>query len=284
DFEKPDLMSVKVEDKSIEIAGDCRVNLNMEDQHIQAVYAESPYTESDLFVLTKKDLDWRSKNYLKSYQERGRAPKTPVDSRHQFHVAHAYVTKTDKPLTLVLISNENTIWDVQAKPAAQISNIVIVTSGTAAIANAPSGARTVAISKQNSPHCFVDPARPPQKYWRAVENAKKNPHGLQAEKIKERRDQFYKFDHWFQANFGQSSEKQMIGSAAGSHFLVGPQPTSAERIRYRPISKAGIKMSRLDLDIIRGESAYEKTLLTEVRARAESLIGGPLSMLNKRAQ
>lgn len=273
DYEKPSFDDVGLEENAIEHAEECRFDFPVNTQNIQAVFAEQSYAKADLFVLSRQDIARNVPPFMEHYQKTGEAPKVKGHHFDSFRVATVYVARSVEDTTLVLMSNvDNFVWNIQAEDGAGIKNIAILANNTPAIINAPAGANIQALSKKYSPDCYVDPARPPQDYWSTVQKNESRKFRYSRE-LEEMEAAHSEFDGWFYSNFDQSSEDKMIGSAEGSHFFVGQQPSSAERLAYTPIESQPVLFGRTDYKVIKGEPVYLKLKRLWIQTEAEIMLG-----------
>lgn len=280
EYKEASFDETSLEENTIEHVDECLFNFPTKTQNTQAVFAKQSYEKANLFVLSRIDVARRVKQVMDEFNKSGKTLKMKGHHYDSFKVATVYVADSVEDTTLVLISDtDNYVWNIQAKDGAQIKNIAIIARSTPAIVNAPAGANILALSKKYSPHCFVEPARPPQDYWFTVQNNEKR-NFRYSEELEDIQDAHGEFDNWFYTNFDQSSEDYMVGSAEGSHFFVGQQPTSAERIEYTPIHNQPILFGKTDYDVIKGETNYLNLLQLQVATEAELMLGLKLGTLN----
>ena len=169
---------------------------------------------------------------------------------------------------------------MQIAPGVEIAQVALVSSENVAITNLEPGTKRAALSGRQTKRCQAEPYRQPQNYWSFVKQARKENH--LKDELEEQFVAARAYSNWFNKNFGQPSEKDVIGMSGADHVLIGKPPLGENRLPFKSLDSATFHVSRQDHIFVANESEYEEIQSILVRRQAEKLIGAKLSALDKR--
>ena len=192
------------------------------------------------------------------------------------------VTETEKPVYLVLQSESDVVWDIQAAPDARIALVAVLANVRVGVANLDQAVPVEFMYQAALQVCSVFPARAPADYWLFVQRAKESNSGEFKDMLEANRQMANTYSRWFDKNFGMGSETELIGIDEASQVLVGPLPATLDaRIAFKPLLGAHVQIASEDYVMASSAASYQAKHEELVRALAEKMAGGDLKALQK---
>ena len=231
-----------------------------------------------------EDLAKRTKDWIEIYRQLGNEAQLPsdADADNLFGV-DVVVTETEKPVYLVLQSESDILWNIQAALDARIAHVAVLANGRVGVANLDPAVPVEFMNQPVLERCNVIPcANPPTTGSSCSAPRKSNSGLLQRRARKEPADGTELTSRWFDKNFGMGSETELIGLDRASQILVGPLPATLEaRVAFKPLQGAHVQLANEDYVMAGSRRRYKAKHQELVRALAEKMAGGDLKALRK---
>jgi hypothetical protein len=250
-------------------------------EKVVLVSAKDVPMKAPVFTFTRADVAKRAEAFVAEWKRQGVDPGTDIENTGDgMRLAEVVVTDTSAPLYLVLGGPAKALWNFHVADGVKISRVALIASRDAAVANLPAGVPVSLLAGQQAENCNAIPSRRPTTRWGIAERAKSDATAKDA--LDKRHVAHSNFDRWFEASFAVDSESVAIGADVASNFLVGPPPASIkQRVPYRPLAGAHMKMSLPDHFVVGFIAEYKAKNDQLVRAQAAHLVGGNLASLNR---
>lgn len=259
----------------------CRFPRPAEDDLVRHVIVERGAQEAPIHQFSREDVGERAAKYVEYYAaSKGRNKKVwDYDAADVMRVTNVIVTETAGPVYLVLSSETNVLWNILPASGAHISNIALVSSGGAGVANAPKDAVVNILAGDSLRPCKMpQPMRKPQDDWGFVKNAKKRNGAYLKEALANNRKYAADYSRWFTDSFGVASETDAVAQLALSNALIGPAPRG-EKVPFRAIDEGEVLVSRSDYLIVSPADGYRQSHDELVKEAAREAAGGDLDRL-----
>jgi hypothetical protein len=252
-------------------AGDVVVNI-----HVGSSMMRTP-----IFAFSRKDLAKRTKDWIEEFRQLGDDAPLPSDADgDNLYAVDVVVTETEKPVYLVLQSESDVVWNIQAAPNARIAHVAVLANGRVGVANLDQAVPVEFMNQTVLQRCNVIPVREPADYWLFVQNAKDDPSDELTKTLQKNRDMSEVYSRWFARNFGMGSETGVVGLDQASQVLVGPLPADAEgRVPFRPLAGAQVRIATEDYVMASSEDSYRSKHEDMVVELARQMAGGDLESL-----
>ncbi|MFY8113646.1 MAG: hypothetical protein ACOVOC_05485 [Rhabdaerophilum sp.] len=237
---------------------------------------------AQVFSISKASITERANEYVTQWRHDGREP-TPSTKFSADYMTFGNVVITDKsePLHLVLASPVKMIWNIVAMDGVTISGVSILAERESGIANLPANVPISMISPVGMKGCAFEPTPPLPAKADIFKMLKVGQNSAQSDL--DRRNQHYrKFADWFRSVYGVDPTSRTVGGTHVSNALVGPPPAAlAERVPYRSLKGAELRMSKVDHIVFGGRDEYRRKNAELVKEVANKMAGGNLAALNK---
>jgi hypothetical protein len=262
-------------------AGQCRFAQPGAGDLVANVHVGSSRMRTPIFAFSRKDLAKRTTDWIEVYRQLGDQAPLPsdADGDNLFGV-DVVVTETKKPVYLVLQSESDVVWNIQAAPDARIAHVAVLGNGRVGVANLDQTVPVQFMNQAALQRCNVIPVREPAGYWLFVQRAKESTSSEFTEALERNRQMSRDYSRWFHKNFGMGSETELIGLDEASQVLVGPLPaTLDERIAFKPLHGAQVQIAREDYVMASSAADYQAKHQELVRTLAAKMAGGDLKSL-----
>ncbi len=257
--------------------GNCRFPRAGDNESLRHVHISHGTQKTSVYQFSNEDIDKRAERYVSTYLKSKGRLKHIGEYRDDANLINVVVTKTDKPVYLVLTSQSHVIWNIQKAPDAAISRIALVGAKAVGVANVPEGTSVLASYRDVFKACGVRPFRRPQDDWGLIEDSSRP--GMQ-EVIRKNHGYANEYWRWLLQTFGAPEGGSTVEVLGISNVLVGDLPPSPEApVPFAPFAGARLVMSRNDYVMATSHRQYQKKHNALVRAAAEKAVGGDLESL-----
>ena len=271
-FSAPKLAGPPAKVVPLEAPPHCRFPQPGPSEKLVHVQVGESRQNSNFYMVSRKEITDRAGEFVERYQRKGKDPGVDSNRRgDRLYVVDVVVTDTQAPLYLVLAAPFNVLWNMQIAPSVEIAQVALVGSKNVAIANLEPDTKRASLSGRQTERCQAEPFRQPASHWSLVKRARKDS-GVKDE-LKNRYAFARAYSKWFKKNFGQSSEKDVIGMSRADHVLIGKPALGENRLPYKSLDGATFYVSRQDHIFEANKSRYKKIHSKLVRAQAKRLIG-----------
>lgn len=230
------------------------------DEKVANVHVDTGDLFTGIYGFSSAAVAERSKRWIENYRRSGDESGSFMysrDSGDRLQLIDVVITDTSQPIYLVL-QNEtsNVLWNIQLAKGVKLAHVAGIGSGSMlGVANLPDDVPAQLMDRATTERCKLMPMRKPEKHWRFVQEAVGNS-SMQA-MVADNQRQYSAYSTWFNKNFGQGSEVDVVGMNQASHVLVGPLPAdSDERVAYRSLDQASVILSNQDYVVPTGKSDY----------------------------
>ena len=262
-------------------SGQCRFAQPGAGDLVANVHVGSSRMRTPLFAFSRKDLAKRTKDWIEIYRQLGDEAPLPSDADgDNLYAVDVVVTETEKPVYLVLQSESDVVWNIQAAPDARIAHVAVLANGRVGVANLDQTVPVEFMNEAALQRCSVVPAREPADYWLFVQRAKESNSDEFKDMLEANRQMARAYSRWFDKNFGMGSETELIGIDEASQVLVGPLPATLDaRIAFKPLLGAQVQIASEDYVMASSTASYQAKHQELARALAEKMAGGDLKSL-----
>lgn len=285
EFKKPTKYSTPTAASVLKAKNTCHFRKVRKDEHAGVVFVGGSNTKAGIFAFSKNKVIKRAETHL-----RNQAFRSNPDNNHwideifsvenmngsrgedSMQYVDVFITQTDKPVYLILTSQNAVIWNIHKAKDVIISNIAAISTHGIAFANLDSSIPvSILYGKRKLKQCKVNPVRRPEKHMRYVQRASLRD---ELDAVAKQKDVYRKYLLWFKTKFGVSPEDNVVGELRVSHVLVGPKPLNNDAlIRYIPLSESQIQIANQDHIVIGGEHTYDEFHKKIVIEKIEKILG-----------
>jgi hypothetical protein len=261
--------------------GQCQFAKPGAGDHVANVHVGRSTMGTPIFAFSRRDLAKRTKDFIDIYRQLGDDASLPSDADgDNLYAVDVVVTETEKPVYLVLQSESDIVWNVQAAPNARIARVAVVANGRVGVANLDPAVPVEFMNEGTVGRCNAIPMREPRDYWLFVQNAKDDPSDELTKMLEHSRELSQTYSRWFARNFGMGSETELVGLDQASQVLVGPPPADAEgRVPFKPLAGAQVRIAAEDYVMASSADDYRARHENMVLELAQQMAGGDLASL-----
>lgn len=251
-----------------------------QNEFFASVFSESGNHKTSIYTRTKKQVSEDVKNFIKIYTSKGEdRALSSIDTIQSLKVIDVFVTETEKPVYLALISKSKIIWNIHKASNVKISHVALIGDQTSGVANIDEDVPIETLTNQAIKRCNIFPAREPKEHWILYRNAQNNLDVKEA--LNKNIKQYLKFSKWFTNNFGVRVQDTMAQANRANHFLIGNIPENLEeRIPYMSLNKSTIRVSKPSHLFVADRNNRKKRYELLVTGISINIAGGELAHLN----
>lgn len=285
-YAQPDDRDAPKKYEFLEPLSDCSFTLNKEGAKAVFIHTYESITAAPVYAITKSTINKRAEKLVKEWRQAGRNPGADVNTDDDIlRFSDVVVTDTSAPLYLLLASKERMVWNIVAAPGVKIQRVALLSEGHAAgIINLDPEIPVEAATSSAMARCNLYPHRKPTEKWRIMTALRADPYDRSNLKIVQSLSNSYSvFAGWYQKVFGADPEQAAIGGSRVNAFLVGPAPLQKEtRILYKGLKGSYLRITPSDNVVFGTRKTYLAKNEPLVQQAASVLVGGDLTILNKR--
>ena len=250
---------------------------------VRHVLIERGMQEAPIYAFSRKEVGERAKKFVDYFAStHGKNRKVwSYQGSDVMRVVNVAVTETSAPVYLVLASEANVLWNILPAPGAKISEIALVSTGEAGVANAPADTEVTAMAGAKLRICRAPhPMRRPQDDWGFVKNVKSANGAYGTKELAGNNKLASDYARWFREAFGVSSDSDIVTQQGVSNVLIGDLPADPEkRAPFKPVGAGSVLLTSADYRIVAPEAEYRRAHDAIVIDAAREAAGGDLEAL-----
>ena len=252
----------------------CSLPRPAEGTIVATVHTNLPKMDSTIRQITKESIKSAAERMIKKAKRSKREPlawEIARDQGDRLSVIDVVVTETAAPLHLLLVADDDVIWNLVKAEGARISHVTLLGGSSAGVANADDDTTISYLGKRRLASCDINPRRNPREHWRLFKNVANLRGG--DEIIAENYGLHLQYDTWRRSVYGSIEEQYIVTAHQMHHALIGPVPENLEaRIAYRSLDGATVQIAGKDY-LTASDSQYQDELFASAKTLAERMSG-----------